>query len=118
MEINPNLVFTANYFDSENVVSSHKQTVNLSVDGFKLELKGQINEKLYAAFGYADYDGETSPGTPAKEIPVTGWINYDVSDSFGYGLGFSRQGESQIKDVQLLEDCFQVTQDGMLQLTE
>ena len=106
MEINPNLVFTANYFDSENVVSlpdgqGEAETVNLSVDGFELELKGQINEKLYAAFGYADYDGETSPGTPAKEIPestTTGWINYDVSDSFGYGLGFTRQGESQIKD--------------------
>ncbi len=106
MEINPNLVFTANYFDSENVVATPDgegavETVNLSVDGFELELKGQINEKLYAAFGYADYDGETSPGTPAKEIPestATGWINYDVSDSFGYGLGFTRQGESQIKD--------------------
>ena len=106
MEINPNLVFTVNYFDSENIVSlpdgqGEAETVNLSVDGFELELKGQINEKLYAAFGYADYDGETSPGTPAKEIPestTTGWINYDVSDSFGYGLGFTRQGESQIKD--------------------
>ena len=86
------------------------------MDGFELELKGQINEKLYAAFGYADYDGETSPGTPAKEIPestTTGWINYDVSDSFGYGLGFTRQGESQIKDGAASGGLLQATLDGM-----
>ncbi len=106
MEINPDLLFAANYFDSENVVhqsdgSGLADTVNLSVDGFELELKGQINDQLFAALSYANYDGETSPGTQAKEIPestVTGWINYQVNDGFGYGLGFTKQGESQVNN--------------------
>ena len=29
---------------------------------------------------------------------MTGWFNYQVNDGFGYGLGFTSQGESQIKD--------------------
>ena len=106
MDINPDLMFTANYFDSDNVVGradgeGTAETTNLSVDGFELELKGQITDQLYAAFGYANFDGETSPGTQAKEIPestLSGWINYQVNDTFGWGIGFTSQGESQAKD--------------------
>ena len=57
--------------------------------------------KKIAAFGYANFDGETSPGTQAKEIPestLSGWINYQVNDTFGWGIGFTSQGESQAKD--------------------
>ncbi len=106
MELNPGLFFSANYFDSDNTVhaadgSGTADTVSLSVDGVEFELKGQINDKLYTALSYANYDGETSAGTQAKEIPestLTGWFNYQVNDGFGYGLGFTSQGESQIKD--------------------
>ena len=107
MEINPDLVFTATYFDSENVNglddgAGTAETVASTVDGYELELKGQFTEKLSGGLSLADYEGETLYNgnmVPSQEIPensMTGFINYQVNDGFGYGLGFTRQGESLI----------------------
>ena len=117
MEINPDLVFTATYFDSENVNglddgAGTAETVASTVDGYELELKGQFTEKLSGGLSLADYEGETLHNgnmVPSQEIPensMTGFINYQVNDGFGYGLGFTRQGESLIsyKGTQALPD--------------
>ena len=46
-------------------------------------------------------DGETSSGGEPREIPentMSLWTTYQVNDKFGYGLGVTRQGESNISN--------------------
>jgi len=106
--INPNLYLTAAYFDSEqtqavrdSVTGENSEIVGLQVDGYELELKGDINEKLSIAFGVSSMDGETSSGGEPREIPdiqTSLWATYQVNDRFGWGFGFTHQGESNISN--------------------
>ena len=106
--INPNLYLTAAYFDSEqtqavrdSVTGENSEIVGLQVDGYEFELKGDINEKLSIAFGVSSMDGETSSGGEPREIPdiqTSLWATYQVNDRFGWGFGFTHQGESNISN--------------------
>ncbi len=106
--ISPDLSFTAAYFDSEQVravrdsVSGEtSEVIGLTVDGFELELKGNISERMYIALGYANMDGETSTGGEPREIPdstLTLWTNFQVTEKFGWGVGLMQQGESNISN--------------------
>ena len=107
-EITPDLYFTAAYFDSEQTqavrdseTGENSEIVGLQVDGFDLELKGDVNEKLSIAVGVTSMDGETSSGGQPREIPDTQaslWATYQVNDRFGWGFGFTHQGESNISN--------------------
>ena len=107
-EITPDLYFTAAYFDSEQTqavrdseTGENSEIVGLQVDGFELELKGDVNEKLSIAVGVTSMDGETSSGGEPREIPDTQaslWVTYQVNDRFGWGFGFTHQGESNISN--------------------
>ena len=107
-EITPDLYFTAAYFDSEQTqavrdseTGENSEIVGLQVDGFELELKGDVNEKLSIAVGVTSMDGETSSGGEPREIPDTQaslWVTYLVNDRFGWGFGFTHQGESNISN--------------------
>ena len=107
-EITPDLYFTAAYFDSEQTqavrdseTGENSEIVGLQVDGFELELKGDVNEKLSIAVGVTSMDGETSSGSEPREIPDTQaslWATYQVNDRFGWGFGFTHQGESNISN--------------------
>ena len=106
--ITPDLYFTAAYFDSEQTqavrdseTGENSEIVGLQVDGFELELKGDVNEKLSIAVGITSMDGETSSGGEPREIPdtqVSLWTTYQVNDRFGWGFGFTHQGESNISN--------------------
>ena len=106
--ITPDLYFTAAYFDSEQTqavrdseTGENSEIVGLQVDGFELELKGDVNEKLLIAVGITSMDGETSSGGEPREIPdtqVSLWTTYQVNDRFGWGFGFTHQGESNISN--------------------
>ena len=106
--ITPSLYFTAAYFDSEQTqavrdseTGENSEIVGLQVDGFELELKGDVNEKLSIAVGITSMDGETSSGGEPREIPdtqVSLWTTYQVNDRFGLGFGFTHQGESNISN--------------------
>ena len=106
--ITPDLYFTAAYFDSEQTqavrdseTGENSEIVGLQVDGFELELKGDVNEKLSIAIGVTSMDGETSSGGEPREIPdtqVSLWTTYQVNDRFGWGFGFTHQGESNISN--------------------
>ena len=106
--ITPDLYFTAAYFDSEQTqavrdseTGENSEIVGLQVDGFELELKGDVNEKLSIAVGISSMDGETSSGGEPREIPdtqVSLWTTYQVNDRFGWGFGFTHQGESNISN--------------------
>ena len=107
-EITPDLYFTAAYFDSEQTqavrdseTGENSEIVGLQVDGFELELKGDVNEKLSISVGVTSLDGETSSGGEPREIPDTQaslWATYQVNDRFGWGFGFTHQGESNISN--------------------
>jgi len=106
-DITNELSLRASYFDSEQTVATRDESgeaaeiVGLQVDGIELEIKGQVNDQLYVQFGYSDMDGKTSSGGEPREIPdhtISLWTTYQVNDKFGYGLGVTRQGESNISN--------------------
>ena len=106
-DITPDLSLRASYFDSEQTIATRDESgegaeiVGLQVDGIELEIKGQVSDQLYVSFGYSDMDGETSSGGEPREIPentMSLWTTYQVNDNFGYGLGVTRQGESNISN--------------------
>ena len=106
-DITNDLSLRASYFDSEQTVATRDESgeaaeiVGLQVDGIEVEIKGQVNDQLYVQFGYSDMDGKTSSGGEPREIPdhtISLWTTYQVNDKFGYGLGVTRQGESNISN--------------------
>ena len=107
-DVAPGLLFTAAYFDNEqtqavrdNVTGEQGEIVGLQVDGFELELKGQLTEALVIAAGYTSMDGTTEKGGVPREIPESTmhlWANYQVNSNFGLGIGFAYQDEQNIKN--------------------
>ena len=106
-DISDELSFTASYFDSDQVLATPDDTgegaeiIGLQVDGFELQLKGQINDSLFMALGYSNMDGKTKSGGEPREIPnstFSVWAMYQVSDQLSWGLGMTRQGESNISN--------------------
>ena len=106
VEITDDLGFTIAYFDSEQVRAVRdsdsgetSEIVGLQVDGLELEVKGNINDKMSLVFGYSSLDGKTSKGGEPREIPdhtLSLFATYEVSDKFGWALGVTQQGESNI----------------------
>ena len=107
-DITPSVSLRASYFDNEATRAAKDDSgeeyeiQGLAVDGFELEVKGQVSDQLYVAFGLSKMDGETSDaGGEPREIPdmtMSLWTTYQVNDKFGYGLGVTRQGESNISN--------------------
>ena len=104
--LNDGLSLTAAYFDSEQTVATRdsvtgetNEIVGLQVDGLELEVKGKVTDKMSVVFGYTSMDGKTSSGGEPREIPDTMlslFATYEVSDKFGWALGMTKQGESNI----------------------
>jgi len=107
-DISDALSMTLSKFDSKQVRASYDNDTGESaeirgteVDGLELEIKGKVHEKLYVAFGYTNLNGETTSGGKPRELPghtLSLWAMYDLSDNFGYAIGVTQQGESNIKD--------------------
>jgi catecholate siderophore receptor len=107
-DISDAVSMTLSKFDSKQVRASYDNETGESaeirgteIDGLELEIKGKVHEKLYVAFGYTNLNGETSSGGKPRELPgkaLSLWAMYDLSDNFGYALGVTQQGESNIKD--------------------
>lgn len=105
-DIQDDLSFTLSYFDSEqvqavrdSVTGETSEITGLTVDGFEMQLKGQVSDKLSITAGYSNMEGETSSGGDPREIPETTfslWSMYEVNDKFGLGLGITYQDESFI----------------------
>jgi len=104
--LNDNLSLTASMFDSEQVRATRdsdtgetSEVIGLTVEGFEIELKGQLSERLSVLAGYSALEGETSSGGEPREIPdhtLNVFAQYVVNDKFGWGIGFTQQGESNI----------------------
>jgi catecholate siderophore receptor len=71
------------------------------VEGLELSLAGELTEDLQLSLGYSLLDGEirsTTTAAPAgrtlQQLPrhqVSGWARYQVTESFGIGLGVVHQ---------------------------
>ena len=111
------LSLTAAYFQNEQTIDAaidgapeDIERRGLEVDGFELQLDGQLTDRLYFKAGYANVSGRTdftADGT-AQELPrelpqntFSIWTNYQVSDKFGLGFGATHQGEAFISDLDI-----------------
>ena len=102
------LSFTAAYFESEQTIATRdsvsgetNEIIGLQIDGMELEIKGKLNEKMNVVFGYTSMDGKTSSGGEPREIPdhmLSLFATYEASDKFGWALGLTRQGDSNISN--------------------
>ncbi len=112
----PGLSFTAAYFQNEQTIDAavdgapeDLERRGLEIDGFELQLEGQINDKLYVRAGYANLSGETDNGNEKpRELPETTasvWANYQLTDKFGLGLGATYQDEALITDLDIGADA-------------
>lgn len=108
----PGLSFTAAYFqndqisaDRDDVTGEGFEIRGLEVEGFELQLQGQVTEALYINAGYTNLSGETDQGNEIpRELPETMfsvWSNYQVTDQFGLGFGLTYQDESFITDFDI-----------------
>ena len=105
---------TAAYFNIEeesagrdNSTAEGSTLRQLEVDGFELELNGQITDKVAIRAGFTRLDGEaTDPGdtderSDAREIPenmASLWTTYQATDTLGFGFGATYQDKSLIND--------------------
>ena len=106
--ISDDLSLTAAFFESEQTVASKDDVTGedvdikgLTVDGFEAELKGNLTDKFSLVAGFTAMDGETSSGGEPREIPdqmLTLYGTYEISDKAGIAFGFTKQGESNIKN--------------------
>ncbi|MFC3121378.1 TonB-dependent receptor [Agaribacter flavus] len=76
--------------------------VDSEIEGFELQLSGQLNDTWYFNANYSYLDGEivdrTGPtGKTPRELPENTfsiWTSYWISDTFGLSLGASYQDQS------------------------
>ena len=108
LSLSNNLSLTASLFESEQVRAERdsdtgetSEVIGLTVEGFEVELKGQLSDNLSIHAGYSSLDGVTAKGGKPREIPThtfNAFAQYIVSENFGWGIGFTQQGESYIKN--------------------
>ncbi len=108
LSLSNNLSLTASLFESEQVRAERdsdtgetSEVIGLTVEGFEVELKGQLSDNLSIHAGYSSLDGVTAKGGKPREIPIhtfNAFAQYIVSENFGWGIGFTQQGESYIKN--------------------
>lgn len=104
-DFTPGVSFTAAIFKNEatraqrsDLNAEETEVQGLSVEGFELQLEGEVFDNLYIRAGYSNMTGETSDdGVTPRELPENTfsiWSNYQVTDQFGIGLGATYQDEA------------------------
>lgn len=101
------LSLTAAYFQNEQTRTERDQndetfeTRGLKVDGFEIQLQGDVTDYWFVSAGYSNLSGETSSGVDPRELPENTfsiWNNFKATDKIGFGLGATYQDETLIKD--------------------
>lgn len=111
------LSFTAAYFQNEQTIDAaidgapeDLERRGLEVEGFELQLEGQLTERLYVKAGYANLSGKTdfTDAGVAQEFPrelpentFSIWSNFQLTEQFGLGLGATYQDEAFIDDLDI-----------------
>jgi len=112
-DINPGLSATAAVFEikqsspqpNDNDPST-LDIVDSTIHGFELQLEGSLSDFWSLAAGYSFLDGEQvnragATGLRPRELPDSTfslWNNFQVTDQFGLGLGFTYQSSSFINN--------------------
>jgi catecholate siderophore receptor len=71
----------------------------LEVDGFEIQVDGELSDRTSVSFGYSNMDGEADDGLDGYELPETMYslfINHQASERLNYGIGLTYQDESII----------------------
>ena len=107
-DFTPALSLTAAYFQNEqtraardNITGENFEVRGLEVEGFELQLQGQLTDDLFISAGYSYLDGETATGAIPRELPehmASFWGTYQVTDKIGLGLGVIYQDDSLVTD--------------------
>lgn len=110
------LSLTAAYFENDQVSAATDDDTGedfeirgLEIEGFELQLQGNITEQLSINVGYSYLEGETDRGREIpRELPedtFSVWTKYQVTEKFGVGLGATYQSESFINDFDIGDDA-------------
>ena len=108
-DINRNLSLTAAVFEIEQespVVSdldaASFDVIETQVDGFELQLQGQVTNRWFISAGYSYLDGQQADGVRRpRELPenmFSIWNSYRVTDRLSFGIGLTYQDESFINN--------------------
>ncbi|MEO1662428.1 MAG: TonB-dependent receptor [Pseudomonadota bacterium] len=111
-DIFDSLSFTAAYFqndqtraDRDDDTGENFEVRGLEIEGFELQLQGQVTEDFFLTAGYSYLEGETDNGNELpREVPenmFSIWGAYQVTDRLGFGLGATYQDESFITDFDI-----------------
>jgi catecholate siderophore receptor len=111
--VNEALSLSASVFEidkkSPQVADSDPSTLDViesSIDGFEVQIQGQLNAKwsINASYGYLDGEQVNRSGNTGlrpRELPentISLWTSYQLTPKFGLGLGASYQDESFINN--------------------
>ena len=101
------LSLTAAYFQNEQTRTQRDQNDEtfevrgLEVDGFEVQLQGNVTDRWFIAAGYSNLSGETASGADPRELPentFSVWNSVDLTDRFGFGIGATYQDDARISD--------------------
>lgn len=110
-DFSPGLSLTAALFEIEQsspqVADNDPSTLDVvdsKIQGFEIQVQGQITDEFYVSAGYSYLDGEivdrSGPtGRTPRELPenmFSLWGTYQVTNQLGLGLGLTYQDESFI----------------------
>lgn len=115
-DVQPGLSLTAAYFQNEETRAARDDDTGedfeergTEIEGFEIQLQGQLTEQLFLAAGYSYLEGETDNGRELpRELPenmFSVWGAYQITDKFGVGLGATYQDESFITDLDIGTDA-------------
>ena len=76
--------------------------IETTVDGFEVQLQGQVSDRWFISAGYSYLDGKQADGIRRpRELPenmFSVWNSFRVTDLFSLGLGLTYQDESFINN--------------------
>ncbi len=112
-DIRPGLSFTGAVFEIEQSSpqvddndASQLVIVDSKIQGFELQLQGSLSDFWTVSAGYSYLDGEQvnqngPTGLRPRELPdstLSVWNNFQITDRFGLGAGFTYQSESFVNN--------------------
>lgn len=112
-DFNQGMSLTAAVFEIEQsspqVADNDPSTLDVidsEINGFEVQLQGQVNELWFVSAGYSYLDGEQvnrsgNTGLRPRELPehmFSVWNNFRITEQFGLGLGLTYQDESFINN--------------------
>ena len=101
------LSFTAAYFQNEETRTQRDQndetfeTRGLEVEGFEIQLQGDITDYWFVTAGYSSLAGETATGVDPRELPENTfsiWNRFEATDRLNFGIGATYQDDTLISD--------------------